>query len=821
MKNLLFYTILSLTLTFPVMAAGCQSLFGPKNVALTTDGKSGYVIVTPDSPNSAEAYAAAELADFIQRITSASIPVKSEGEFKGTKAIQVGPTHFAEKNGIDSSKLGGEEWAMKVVGNDLIITGGRPRGTLYGVYEFLETVAGVRFLTAQNTHVPNNPTLTVPGDLSIRGEPAFERREIYMVLNGHGPEDQTAFQVRRKINSFSNAARQIDGKYGSALMFGSPYSTHTHHRYVADFPEAFKGHPEYFALTNRNVRQYPKRYFDAIEKGEKPRPPHGQVCMSHPEVRRIFTEKLCEYIERDRDKIRKAGTKAAFPTLYSLNPDDGTSGKCFCERCMKLAEKHGSYAGVTLDFTNAIADAIAEDYPDVKLTTGAYQYYRNIPKDIRPTDNVVVYMAQLGARYNTLPKRDRTRNFFHPLNRAPREEWEAWSKICPVMGVHDYWNHENVRALASNLKFYHDHGVRQIIPENILLGSRVHNFADLEFYLASKLMQDPELDEEAVIDEYMTLAYRDAAPVMKRLLAYLERRREEETNYIASVPARARKYLDADYFIETDAMLAEAEKLVEDDARQFADVRQERISLDKTMLYLWDKLSKEAGDRWPFKRDEVFQRLKDNYQYVYGKYGGWGPRLKEKDDLELEYIKNMPPIPDQFAGREVIDLCGPKLRLTRGGREPKTPVPDSDAATGKTWRLGSSLKGETREGMAGNHVKLPKFGLSDCVSKPKFLVKRVLEKDGIPKDEKYHWHYVGRMQATPSMYFFGHHSWAFDQRLYAAYNAALPDQDFYDVYVSLKLEGPAYAPGSKKENAFSIDRIIMAKVDPDELKKEK
>jgi hypothetical protein len=85
----------------------------------------------------------------------------------------------------------------------------------------------------------------------------------------------------------------------------------------------------------------------------------------------------------------------------------------------------------------------------------------------------------------------------------------------------------------------------------------------------------------------------------------------------------------------------------------------------------------------------------------------------------------------------------------------------------------------------------------------------VLAPGEIPADEQYHWHYVGRMQATPTMYFYAHHSWVFDQRLLAAYNAALPEQKHYDAYISLKLEGPAYVPGSKRPDAFSIDRLIL------------
>ena len=255
------------------------------------------------------------------------------------------------------------------------------------------------------------------------------------------------------------------------------------------------------------------------------------------------------------------------------------------------------------------------------------------------------------------------------------------------------------------------------------------------------------------------------------------------------------------------ALLDRAADLVSDDAKRAANIRQEHLPLDKSMLYLWNRLTRDAGDAWPFQRETVFQRLRDNYNFAYEKYGGWGSRRKQEDDIGLDYLRNMPPVPEQFSDKEIVDLCGPTLRLTRGGRFPRQPVDDPDAATGKTWRIDESTPNR-----GSDHTHPPSFGLSDCVSQPKFRVSKELAQEEIPTDEGYHWHLAGRMQATPTMYFYAHHSWIFDHPLRMAYNAALPDQNVYDVYFSMKLEGPAYVPGSERKNAFSIDRIILVEV---------
>ena len=40
-----------------------------------------------------------------------------------------------------------------------------------------------------------------------------------------------------------------------------------------------------------------------------------------------------------------------------------------------LAVKYGAYSGVVLEFTNAVADEIVKDYPEVLVQTAAYTFY--------------------------------------------------------------------------------------------------------------------------------------------------------------------------------------------------------------------------------------------------------------------------------------------------------------------------------------------------------------------------------------------------------------------------------------------------------------
>jgi len=151
---------------------------------LARDGATEYVIVEGADPIPAEQTAAREMAEYLKRVTGAEFRVVAEDPAaKPAKAIYLGWTAFAAGKGIDCAQLGREEWALKSFGNDIVITGGRPRGTLYGVYDFLEKDIGVYWLDRDTEVVPAKADLVLK-PLDRRAMPAYG---IYD-WHGHDPE---------------------------------------------------------------------------------------------------------------------------------------------------------------------------------------------------------------------------------------------------------------------------------------------------------------------------------------------------------------------------------------------------------------------------------------------------------------------------------------------------------------------------------------------------------------------------------------------------------------------------------------------------------
>ena len=82
-------------------------------VVLAGEETNDAVIVQAAQPTEAEAFAAQELADFLQRSTGAAPRIVKEADFSGGPAIYVGQTEFAARQAIDFARLEAEEWVVR------------------------------------------------------------------------------------------------------------------------------------------------------------------------------------------------------------------------------------------------------------------------------------------------------------------------------------------------------------------------------------------------------------------------------------------------------------------------------------------------------------------------------------------------------------------------------------------------------------------------------------------------------------------------------------------------------------------------------------
>jgi len=126
----------------------------PKKLDVRT--MADWAIVVADTAIESERYAAEEFRDFFAQATGHLLAIRS-ASVSGTKNVFIGASDALKNSNLAHvlDREYAEEELRIVIGPDNIaIVGGRPRGVLFGVYQFLEDAMGMRFLAKDYTHVP-------------------------------------------------------------------------------------------------------------------------------------------------------------------------------------------------------------------------------------------------------------------------------------------------------------------------------------------------------------------------------------------------------------------------------------------------------------------------------------------------------------------------------------------------------------------------------------------------------------------------------------------------------------------------------------------
>ncbi len=459
-----------------------------ETTAKIEDPRFGFDIVVGKDAIPSELHAAREFRRFFARASGVALPVVTETTRPGMH-IFIGPSEALQGSsvGFTVDDMGPEDLRIVVHDSNIAIAGGRPRGTLYGVYTFLEDYLGVRFLTHDHTHVPPLAAWPVEGPIDRTYHPPLEFRESSYREMSASP----AFAARLRCNTIPRHAK-FGGITGRRLI---------NHSFASQIPTKTYGkeHAEYYALV------------DGKRLGTVPNDMdwrYTQPCLANPSVLRIVTDSVLAQIKAD-------------PKLsnVSVSQNDNHS-YCRCPKCAAIDEREGTPMGSLLTFVNAVADEVAKSYPDVKVGTLAYAYSRKPPKTIKPRPNVQIQLCALEAAV-TKPIADPQSQ----RNAAFRECLEAWGRICDDICIW-YYNvnfydyhlpNPNLRVLGPNVRFFVANGVRGILMQAAYTSIGTE-FSDLRNYVTSMLLWNPELSGEQLIDEFLDLHYGKAAPPIRRFI---------------------------------------------------------------------------------------------------------------------------------------------------------------------------------------------------------------------------------------------------------------------------------------------------------------
>lgn len=442
--------------------------------------KSSFHICYSKDADECTRYSATELQKYIYKSTKVCIPVFSDKCERRSEEIHVG---LARDDAFKDLFLNLSDEAFKLFksNHDYIIVGKTPRGTMYGVYYFLNKYLGFRCLSNDTELLRYTDNLEVSD--SETKDFDFEFRDVYWNFAFDGN-----YASKNMLNS---SLADLSIRKGSRRKW---YNFHHSFGDLLSANEYFESHPEYFSLV------------DGKRKKE-----HTELCLSNPDVYKIVLKKLNKWIDDNPDC-----------DVFSVAQDEwmGHFEKmaCECEKCKEIDEKYKSQSGSIINFVNRLANDIKESHPNVLLHTFAYQYSRKPPVGIKPCDNVIVRLTNIECSWARsieegakLDPNGRNAQFLHDLI--------GWSKITKRLYIWDYAvNYRNyllpfpcLRSMYKNILLYKKIGVKGVLMEgNFSFGGGGY-LDELKAYVASRLLTFDNRSLDEIVKEFCDGYYGKAS----------------------------------------------------------------------------------------------------------------------------------------------------------------------------------------------------------------------------------------------------------------------------------------------------------------------
>ena len=442
-----------------VLAAAFAATSAEAQIVLVDKGKAKAHIQLA-SDNDVNRRAAGILQRFIRETSGAELPIRSNDKVQ-KNAVVIGES---------TSEARDDGFLLDCSNGQLHIKSAGGKGAIYGVCTLLENYVGMNYWSAGYYTLTPSSSIRIPS-LHIAETPAFRYRQT----QSYGCQDPIYYDWFRLAEPKE--------------MFAGNLWVHTFDRLL---PSSVYGkqHPEYYSFIN----------------GERRPGNHSQWCLTNPDIFEIVAHRV--------DSIFKANPGK---TIMSVSQNDGNDTYCQCPECKKVNEYEGSPSGNFIRFLNRLA----ERFPDKQFSTLAYLFTMHPPKHVRPLPNVNIMLCDIDCK-REVPLTDNAsgRDFVKAM--------EGWSRISNNIFVWDYGiNFDNVVApfpnfhvLKKNINlFKRNHATMLFEQVNGTLGT---DFAELRAYMLGKLMWNPALDEDSLMQTFMRHYYGAAAPYLYRYQQLLE-----------------------------------------------------------------------------------------------------------------------------------------------------------------------------------------------------------------------------------------------------------------------------------------------------------
>jgi hypothetical protein len=240
-----------------------------------------------------------------------------------------------------------------------------------------------------------------------------------------------------------------------------------------------------------------------------------------------------------------------------------------------------------LQMVNRVADEVGKEFPGKLIETLAYQWTRKPPKTIRPRQNVVIRLCTIECCFS------------HPLascdspeNRAFVEDLRAWSRIAPRIWIWNYvtsFSHyfvpfPDLRARDDNLRLFAENHVSGVFQQDVYT-TPSGELSDLSAWLNARLLWNPALEEDVLIDEFLDGVYGAAAPYIREYIDLLHDEVERNNHHITIWQGPDALYLSDEVLARSDSLWDAAERAAADSSAILDRVQTARLSEDYAVIW--------------------------------------------------------------------------------------------------------------------------------------------------------------------------------------------------------------------------------------------
>ena len=523
-------------------------------VTLVKDNKAVSFIIIPEKAQPSVKIAAEELVYHIQKSTGAKLPVYTENTVPSSaKGFRIYLGN-CKKRIIDPAKLPPAGFLIKTEKDTLYITGNDRdtgpvgsswhavwHGTLWGVYEFLETQLGVRWIWPGELGevIPEKSTIKIkPLKLSASPKLRFTdltaRRAKYNSVNWSSPENeelywnaQSRFLLRHRIGSVVNMN----------------YS----HEFGHWWKQFGKTHPEYFALTNSGKR------------GPLPETPDWgthlvDMCISNPAFHKQILKSWAN--RPKRNKILRPYINLGlndFPIMcicrncrawdqkdprFEKSPYWGKGKVLTFKERWAVAKAAWGEEGTTDDdipslsdrharYLLAVQQLAAKQYPGVPIVSFAYANYRKPPTEVKLNNGIII----LNTAALFFPYTAKTSAEF-------RKEWLGWKNTGVLQHYRPNLLHAGAnlpvfyaRRFADDFNFAYRNGMISSQMDS-LFGTWANQGPNI--YTVLRMHSDPDRSGNEILKDFYS-CFGPAAKEVEEYFNIWEKRSNEVTEQIWSV----------------------------------------------------------------------------------------------------------------------------------------------------------------------------------------------------------------------------------------------------------------------------------------------